>query len=272
MDTFSYSDYRLLLKDLYEDRKSRDPKFSYRYIALHAGFTSAGFFSQVLSGKSNISLRTAVSLGKVFKLVGAELEYFENLVNLNQAKTQTDKQHFFQRLVSMKQGKAKTLESGQYELFTKWYYLAVHEVLSYIRFKDDYKQLADTLVPRISVAEAKEAVRVLEELKLIRKRAGFFERVDTALTTGDAWKSLAITQFQLAALDLAKQSYDLVPGRHRSHSTLTLSLSEAEFRRIREDLSSMRKKILELARSAPNPDRVYQVTFNVFPLTKIDAD
>jgi uncharacterized protein (TIGR02147 family) len=272
MDIFSYSDYRLLLKDLYEDRKRLDPKFSYRYIALHAGFTSAGFFSQVLSGKSNISLRTAVSLGKVFKLVGSELEFFENLVNLNQAKTQVDKQHFFQRLVSLKQGKPKTLESGQYELFTKWYYLAVHELLSYIKFRDDFKELADALVPRISVAEAKESIRVLEELGLIRKRSGTYERVDTALTTGDAWKSLAITQFQLAALDLAKQSYDTVPGRYRSHSTLTLSLSEKEFRRIREDLSSMRKKILELARSAPSPDRVYQVTFNVYPLTRIDAE
>ena len=272
MDVFAYSDYRLLLKDLYEERKAVDPKFSYRYIALHAGFKSAGFFSQVLQGKSNISLRIALSLGKVFKLKGPELEYFENLVHFNQAKTQNDRQHLFGRLLSLKQGKPRTLESGQYELFTKWYYLAVHEMLSFIRFKDDFKQLADSLVPRISVAEAKEAVKVLEKLGLVRRQGGQYERVDAALTTGDAWKSLAITQFQLAALDLAKQSYDIVPGRHRSHSTLTLSLSEPEFRRIREDITQMRKKILELARNAPNPDRVYQITFNVFPLSRFDGE
>ncbi len=272
MDIFAYSDYRLLLKELYDQRKREDAKFSYRYIAMHAGFKSAGFFSQVLQGKSNISLRIAVSLGKVFKLKGPELEYFENLVHLNQAKTQADRQHFFQRLLSLKQGKPKTLESAQYELFTKWYYLAVHELLSFIRCKDDFKELADALNPRISVAEAKDAIRVLEGLGLIRKRAGYYERVDPALTTGDAWKSLAITQFQMSALDLAKQSYDTVPGRHRSHSTLTLSLSEPEFRRIREDISLLRKKILELAKSAPAPDRVYQVTFNVFPLSRIEGE
>jgi uncharacterized protein (TIGR02147 family) len=271
MDIFGYSDYRLLLKDLYCERKLLDPKFSYRYIAMHAGFKSAGFFSQVLQGKSNISLRIALSLGKVFKLKGPELEYFENLVHLNQAKNQADRQHFFGRLLSLKQGKPRTLESGQYELFTKWYYLAVHELLSFIRFKDDYKELADTLVPRISVAEAKDAVKVLERLGLVRRHNGHYERVDAALTTGDAWKSLAITQFQLAALDLAKQSYDSVPGRHRSHSTLTLSLSESEFRRIREDITQMRKKILELARNSPSPDRVYQITFNVYPLSRFDG-
>lgn len=141
MDIFAYSDYRLLLKELYDQRKREDAKFSYRYIAMHAGFKSAGFFSQVLQGKSNISLRIAVSLGKVFKLKGPELEYFENLVHLNQAKTQADRQHFFQRLLSLKQGKPKTLESAQYELFTKWYYLAVHELLSFIRFKGDRKSV-----------------------------------------------------------------------------------------------------------------------------------
>jgi uncharacterized protein (TIGR02147 family) len=272
MDTFEYSDYRALLKDLYEERKRQDARFSYRYIALHAGFKSAGFFTQVLQGKSNISLQTALSLGKVFKLKGPELEYFENLVHLNQAKTQADKQHFFHRLLSLKQGKPKTLETAQYELFTKWYYLAVHELLSFVKFKDDYKELADTLLPRISVSEAKDAIKVLEKLGLVRKRGVWYEKVDAALTTGDAWRSLAITQFQLAALDLAKQSYDIVPGRHRSHSTLTLSLSEPEFRRIRDDITQLRKKILEMAKSSPTPDRVYQVTFNVYPLSKVDAD
>jgi uncharacterized protein (TIGR02147 family) len=271
MELLEYSDYRILLKELYEARKKKDPKFSYRYIALRAGFKSAGFFSQIIQGKSNISLRTALSLAEVFKLKGPELEYFENLVHFNQAKTHEDKEHFYRRILSLKRGKPKTLESGQYELFTKWYYLALRELISFTRFKDDFKELADALVPRISVAEAKEAVKVLERLGLIRKHSGFYERVDAAMTTGDKWKSLAITQFQISALDLAKSSYTSVPGRHRSHSTLTLSLSEMEFKRIREDISALRKKILEVAKNAPSPDRVYQVTFNVYPLSRIDG-
>lgn len=271
MELLEYSDYRLLLKDLYEERKQKNPKFSHRYIALRAGFKSVGFFSQILTGKSNISVRTALSLGEVFKLKGPELEYFESLVHFNQAKTQVDREHFFRRLLSLKRGKPKTLEARQYELFSKWYYLAVRELISFTCFKDDYKELADALVPRISVAEAKEAVKVLENLGLIRKHGGQYERMDAAMTTGDKWKSLAITQFQMTALDLAKASYNAIPSRHRSHSTLTLSLSEPEFRRIREEISAMRKKILELAKNAPAPDRVYQVTFNVYPLSRIDG-
>ena len=271
MELLESYDYRRLLKQLYEERKRKEPKFSYRYIALRAGFKSAGFFSQILQGKSNISMRTALSLGKVFKLKGPELEYFENLVHFNQAKTQEDKEHFFHRILSQKRGKPKTLEARQYDFFSKWYYVAVRELLSFTRFKDDYKELADALIPRISVAEARDAIKVLEKLGLIRKHAGYYERTDAAVTTGDKWKSLAITQFQLTALDLAKGSYYSIPGRHRSHSTLTLSMSEPEFKHIREEISTLRKKILEVAKNAPAPDRVYQVTFNVYPLSKIDV-
>lgn len=270
MNIFDYSDYRQLLRDLYTGRKERDPKFSYRFIALHAGFKSAGFFTQILQGKSNVSLRTALSLAEVFKLKGQEMEYFENLVHFNQAQTQADKQHFFQKIIALKRGKAKTLDESQFELFTKWYYLAVRELLSFTLFREEYKEIGEALVPRISAAEARDAIRVLEKLGLIRKNdSGFYERVDAALTTGDFWRSVAITQFQIATLDLARRSYDLVPGRHRNHSTLTLSLSETEFKKIKEELGDMRKRILELAKSASLPDRVYQINFNVFPLSKI---
>jgi uncharacterized protein (TIGR02147 family) len=271
MELSEYSDYRLLLKDLFTERKQKNPNFSHRYIAMRAGFKSPGFFSQIVKGKSNVSVRTALSLGEVFKLKGADLEYFENLVNFNQATTQVDKEHFFRRMLSLKRGKPKTLEASQYELFTKWYYLAVREILSFKRFKDDYKELADALIPKITVAEAKESIKVLEKLGLIRKHGGYYERVDVAVTTGDSWKSLAITQFQMAALDLAKGSYQAVPGKQRSHSTLTLSLSEPEFKRIREEITNLRKKILELAKNAPAPDRVYQVTFNVYPVSRVDG-
>lgn len=271
MDVFDYSDYRQLLRDLYMERKEKDSKFSYRFIALHAGFKSAGFFTQILQGKSNVSIRTALSLAEVFRLKGQEMEYFENLVHFNQADNQADKQHYFQKIVAMKRGKkAKTLDESQFELFTKWYYLAVRELLSFTLFQDEYKDLGDSLIPRISAADAKDAIRVLEKLGLIRKNdKGYWERVDEALTTGDIWRSVAITQFQISTLDLARRSYDLVPGKHRNHSTLTLSISEAEFKSIKDELAATRQRILELAKGADLPDRVYQLTFNFFPLSRI---
>jgi uncharacterized protein (TIGR02147 family) len=273
MDIHEYSDYRALLRDLYLARKKKDPKFSYRFIAAKAGFRSAGFFPQILQGKTNVSIRTALSLAAVFKLKAYEVEYFENLVHFNQAKTQADKQHYFQKCIALKKAKLKTLDERQYEFFAKWYYAAVRELLGIIPFQDDYKELAAALVPPISVAEAKEAIRLLEGLNLIRRNPyGIFERLDANITTGDVWQGTAIIGFQLETLELARRSYDLTDKEHRAHSTLTLCISHGEFRWIKGELGAMRKRILEMAKNAPHPDRVYQLNINLFPLSRISGD
>lgn len=273
MDIHEYADYRALLRDLYLDRKRKDARFSYRLIANKAGFLSAGFFPQIIQGKTNVSIRTALSLASVFKLKAYEVEYFENLVHFNQAKTQSDKQHYFQRLIALKKGKLKTLEESQFEFFTKWYYPAVRELLGIIPFQGDYKEIGAALVPPIGAAQARDAIEVLERLNLIRKNPyGIWERLDASLTTGDVWQSTAITGFQLETLDLARRSYDLTDKAFRAHSTLTLCISNCEFRWIKGELGALRKRVLEMAKNTPHPDRVYQLNINLFPLSQVPSD
>jgi uncharacterized protein (TIGR02147 family) len=273
IDFQDYSDYRTLLRDLYLARKKKQPNFSYRFIAAKAGFRSPGFFPQILQGKTNVSIRTALSLASVFKMKAQEIEYFENLVHFNQARNQADKQHYFRKCVALKKSKLKALNERQYEFFTKWYYAAVRELLGVIPFRNDYKELASSLVPAISVPEAREAVKLLERLNLIRRNAdGIYERLDANITTGDVWQSTAITGFQLATLDLARRSYDLTEKELRAHSTLTLCISKGEFQWIKGELGSLRKRILEMAKNAPHPDRVYQLNINLFPLSRITPD
>ncbi len=273
MDIFAYSDYRTLLKDLYTERKGKDPKFSYRFIAQRAGFKSAGFFYQIVQGKTNISMQSALGLAAVFKLKSAEVEYFENLVQFNQAKTQSDKQHFFRKIAAVKKGHSKTLDERHHEIFTHWYYFAVRELLAIQKFKGDYKKLAEALIPPITAAEAREAVKVLQHLGLVRiTPAGEFERLDEIISTGDFWSSVAITKFQMDTTELALQSFERVPPELRNHSTLTLSISKGEYLQIKEELGKLRKRLLELAKGAIHPDRVYQINLNVFPITQIHED
>ena len=63
--------------------------------------------------------------------------------------------------VSSKQNKHE-LRPEQYQLFHKWYYLAIRE-LQYYALKDDFRLLATSLFPRIKTKEAREAIGVLEK-------------------------------------------------------------------------------------------------------------
>ena len=93
VDVFSYLDYRQLLQDLYADRKKTDPTLSYRSLAKKVGFNSAGFFTNILRGKRGISAQIVEKFSKFFKLKIKERQYFELLVNANQAKNATKKEN-----------------------------------------------------------------------------------------------------------------------------------------------------------------------------------
>ena len=67
LNVFEYISYRQLLKDLYEAHKKKLSSFSYRYIGQKVGFKSAGFFSNILQGKRNISQNTIFRFAELFK-------------------------------------------------------------------------------------------------------------------------------------------------------------------------------------------------------------
>jgi len=270
---YSYTDYRVFLKDRYESCKKDNPHFSHRFIATRVGFDS-GYFTKILQGKRNISFGLISRFAEFLKLKAREAEYFEALVLFNQAKGHSDKKRFLERLMSFHKTDVAVLGSHQYALFDKWYYLAVREILAFYSFSGDYAALARLTVPHIKPREARNAIAVLEKAGLIRRTAsGVYERVEPVWTTGDEVQSVALVNLHRAMADLGKDSFDRFERKNRSMSTLTLSISAREYDIVVEELEAVRRKMLGLARSCEKPDRVYQCNFNVFPVSKLpDAE
>ncbi|MBN1308329.1 MAG: TIGR02147 family protein [Chitinispirillaceae bacterium] len=273
IEPFEYLNYRKLLKDLYEDRKAEQPFFSYRYIAQKVGFSSAGFFTNILSGKRNISPEYIFKFAEVFKLKKSETEYFELLVNFDQAKDHSRKRFYFEKILRHKKSKIKITDAQQYEFYSSWYYTAIRELIDISPFKGDFEELAKRVSPPIKASEAKKAVELLEKIGFIRKNVdGVYEQTDTFITTGYEARSVAITNFLIEMADLAKEAIDRYSREKRDISSLTFTLSEEGFSTIQERLKSFRRELLEIVREDKNQkrqDRVYHINFHVFPLTKV---
>jgi len=268
ISVYDYFDYRKFLADIYSERKAANPVFSYRYIAAKAGFSSAGFFSKILKGTTNISTKSAIAFALLFKLTKQETRYFEILVQFNQAQTHDAKKHFFEQLLSMKQTDGKNLVPQQYELFSTWYYVVIRELLNFYPFYGDYKELASMVTPQIRESEAKKAIAVLEKLGLVtRSPEGFYEQTDAVISTGESWSSLAIEQFQIATAGLVEQSIQNTPRELRDISTCTVSISEKTLERIRERTKQFRREVLELARGDKFADRIYHLNIHLFPVS-----
>jgi uncharacterized protein (TIGR02147 family) len=76
--------------------------------------------------------------------------------------------------------------------------------------------------------------------------------------------------FQMAMVDLGKEAYDRFPTNQLDMSSLTLSVSETTFKEMKEEITALRRKLLLKAEQEQAPDRVYQLNYQFFPLTKID--
>jgi len=270
INVFEYLEYRKLLKDLYELHKSKKSSFSYRYIGQRVGFSSAGFFTNILQGKRNISQNIIFKFAELFKFNKRETEYFELLVLYDQADNHAQKKYYFEKMLAMRKTKVHELSADQYMYFDKWYNVAIREVINYFPFRGDYQKLARMLNPPISPVEAKKAVELLVRLGLIAENEDHTYRVtDKTITSVPHVPVVAVHNFQIATMDLAKEAIDRIDREKRSISTLTLSLSKESYKEIEEKLAKFRRDVLDLVKNDRNRiDRVYQFNFQIFPLSQ----
>lgn len=68
ISVYDYSDYRLFLRDYYLKRKETDKKFSHRYIAIHTGASSSGWFADIINNRINLTRQYLTALCKLSEL------------------------------------------------------------------------------------------------------------------------------------------------------------------------------------------------------------
>jgi len=269
INVFEYTDYRALLADLYKHEKAKHSYFSYRYIGQKVGFKSAGFFTNILKGKRNISSEIIFKFTELFRFNKKETEYFELLVLYDQAKQHQRRKFYYEKILSRTRSKWHALAESKYEYFDKWYYVAVREILGFYRFDGDFKALGRMVRPAISPQEAKQAIDLLERLELIEKDdRGEYVVTNRAITTQPHVPLVAIHNFQIATMDLAKEALDRVPREERSISTLSFSTSPETYKKIEEKLAEFRQEVRELIKNNKTPNnKAYQFNFQCFPIS-----
>ena len=270
MNIFDYTDYRKFLYDYYIEQKSKHSFFTVRYIAEKVGFRSASFFSQLIKGRSNISLELAGKFSTFLGFTDNQRAYFQTLICYNQAKCHDDKRIFFEKLTSFRHSRIKKIDAKLFAFYDKWYYSAIRELLHFYSFYGDFKELARLLEPSITPQQAKTAINRLLKWGLIKKdELGLYHRSDNqSITTGPDAQSFYINNYQQAVLHLAKAALDNFPRNERQFSTLTMSLSQSGYKRFEDELQQIRHRLLAIAEQDSSEDRVYQLNIQLFPLTK----
>lgn len=267
---FEYLDYREFLKDYYNNKKASNPAFSLRVFSDKIGFKAKDFISRVMNGEKNLSSQSIPKVASGLRLGKHETEFFIGLVNFNQAETQENRDSAFAQMqaalkVARFAEKQHLLGHCQYMVYSHWRHLTIRSLIGLFGFQGDYETLAKQVHPRISVEEAKQSVKLLEECQLIKKdENGNYVLTESAITTGDRTSKLALRGFHQHCLKLASDSIDRDGPKDRHISGLTLGISQEGYDRIVERINAFRKEIALIAEEDQGADKVFQMQFALF--------
>lgn len=263
---FEYLDYRDFLKDYYNHHK-KDSFFSFRYIEAKTGI-NASLYAKILNKQRHISTAKVPYLTNFLKMEKRESKYFHTLVQFNKAKNNDETKLYFEKLLSFRDSPATLLEKDKYDYFTNWYNAPIRDLIKIMPFTGDYKELAKRLCPEISESQAKKSVQLLQKLGIvIQDSKGVWQLTDDFIRTDGKMSALAVRAFQKEMCRLGMEAIERIPKEHRDISTLTVSSSKACMELIREKLGVFRKEIMQIIAEDEGMEEVYQLNFQVFPLT-----
>lgn len=270
---FEYDDYHAYLRDWVVERRAQSPGFSFQVLANRAGLKSRSFLRLVSIGEKDLGSATALALSEAMGHSAKEGEFFQCLVAFNNATDLREKGLHLSRMGKIgRPSRSAVLSVQQYDLFGKWFVAPIWELVTVVDFREDYRKLASQLRPAITAAEARYAVELLLELGLIVKNGSMYTQREPSLHTRDELKSQAVKVFQEETMRLGAEALDRFPLGERSIGTLTLGLDARAWQELRDKIHAFRDDLVQMAQQVKNTDRVYQVNYQAFPLTRGPLD
>ncbi|MDQ3002750.1 MAG: TIGR02147 family protein, partial [Fibrobacterota bacterium] len=206
-----------------------------------------------------------------FKLGKLETEFFQILVSYAQARTNDEKDLFYQKILRNKRyATTKVLDRSQYDFFSHWYIPVVRELLTHKDFKGDCAWIAERIYPRISLTQVESAKKILEELDMVEWDIGSdrWRCTETSVRTDSEPAHLALRNYHMSVIQMAHDSLKNFKPADRDIRSITLGLSESGYLELKSRMENIWKDLLDFAGTQNETEKVYQVNLQLFPMTR----
>jgi len=277
LNIFHYLDYRSYINDVYVKLSNeKDRRFSHRSFAKLCGSTIPSFLKLLKSRRIHLNDKTIRGIINGFDLSKFETEYFKAIVKYDQAKTFKEKEKFYGKVLIIRARQNGTkIEQHQLKYYSKWYYSAVWALLGFVKFnplRDSYTSLGRLLNPTLGAKVIQTSLKLILKLGLIKVGIdGCYTQTSSNLITGPK-PAIEVKKFQIETAGMAVKALTTQNPKNIEFSTLTSYISKDGFKKIKERIIQARKDIMNIAQMDLGEDRVYQLNFQFFPVTKIKGD
>lgn len=231
-----------ILKKELAKRKKSNKAYSLRSFARSMGISPAAL-SQMMSGKRGMSLKRFNHLIEKLKLPMNEIKSI--------VRDKIEK-----RIVNLK---GETIY-----IISEWYHFAILCLLDFPDCKSDPKWFAEKL--NIKVSDVKDSLRLLEKLKFIENKDGKFKVCSSPVNATSETPSEELKAYHKKILEIAKEKLDLVKREDRSYSTTTIAIDKSKLADAIKLIEEFEEEMTLLLENG-NPDEVYQLSVQLFPLS-----
>jgi len=268
VDVFRYLDYRAYLAAFYRAKKKRG--FSYRAFSRMAGLGAPNYLQLVINGKRNLGPEMAARFAATCGLTGDAAEYFQQLVEFNQAGSLQERNRCYARLLAFgRYRRGHRLEVAHAAYHSTWYLPAVRELVASERFVEDPAWIAHTLWPRIKPSEARQALDTLLEMGLLeRDPHGRLRQRDAVVSTGPQTLGMHITNYHAEMMRRAAAAMELVPAAERDISALTFCVGPEGLARLKRRIQAFRRELIEMVEAETDRHQIVQLNLQLFPLSR----
>ena len=268
LNVFMYLDYREYLKDVLETLQKDG--LSLRSIQEQMKFQGSAFFSRILDGTRPLSLTNAKRIAEAWEMDESESQYFIDLVNFGNERNMDRREVHLKKLLSARSANTEyALQDSSLKFFSKWYYPVLRDLLPLVPAGTSAEKIGRMFTPALRAPQVQSGIDYLTRAGFISvSEEGKYQVTDAIISTPPRVRSTILRKYHLKNLEINGEVYDSFSSDDRSITSVTCSLSKEGFEKVREEIQSLRERILAIAREDKSPDRVCHVGFQLVPRAK----
>lgn len=268
-DVLDYLEYREFLKDWFVESKKDNRFTSYRYLGQKTGVDPA-WLVRVFQKEGHLNEEALPAFIRLCGFDDRRAEYFRILYRFCKTKAKSSLSELYCRLMELREMEARVLTSPEFMYFGNWACTALRALIGISENTSDLHAVANHLNPPISQNDARNALEVLKQLKLIEKDGhGGWNITQQIVTTGGEVKSIAVRNFHRRTLELAQESLDRHSIAERDVSSIVFTVDQADIPEFKQRIEDFRRGLLQFAKRSEHANRVYALNVSMFPLSEV---
>ena len=247
IDIFQFTNFRKYLDEYQVARVQTDPDFTRAGACALLGLPKTrSYYNDIIKGKK-LSDRMVPKFVEVLGLKKKEARYFETMVNMDQAKTATERNAFFEDLLKQHPDSHRILDEDAYEYYNHWYNSVLFAALDVVDVSDDLEPVQKLFFPKVSVGTLKRSLELMERLGFVRKNEkGFWKNCRDSVSSGVYNNSDLVRQYQLQCFELSKQALLANDERSSDMGTFTFSASDDAFKAIAREIQGLKARVRKI--------------------------